>query len=211
MRRDVVENPVIPEGELVYGCRCEDVRLSDGRVAGMVDNALIASEGVRFGKERRCATWHVRSCLIVAEAGKQAIRARKGVVQPNVELGLIQRTHGLALEVVSVYVIARSGQGIKPDQLLSNRIPQPLRDHIARLALILLSGGRTDKGHGLVGSRYALKKDIVVGYIGGAVRCVGCRRSSAHIWVGDYKVACRQRIAKVIGAEIALAHRCCRN
>src|SRR5438034_3549040 len=54
-------------------------------------------------------------------------------------------SHGLALEVVSVYVIARSGQGIKPDQLLSNRIPQPLRDHIARLALILLSGGRTDK------------------------------------------------------------------
>ncbi len=90
--RDVVENSIESDLELVDGAIGEYVGFGDCDVAPVVVDILVAGEGILFGKSRSAAGY-VRSCLIVAETGKHRILAGKVVVETNVELAFVQLTN----------------------------------------------------------------------------------------------------------------------
>src|SRR4029077_11774584 len=98
LRRDVIENAVIAGAELVYACRRENVRLSDSHVARVIDDALIAAEGIRLRKSSGGASGHIRDRLVIAEASESRIRAGEVVIQPHVKLRLVQLAHRFSYE-----------------------------------------------------------------------------------------------------------------
>ena len=73
----------------------EHVGLAQTEVARVVSDALIAAEGVRFGKSCSRTAGHVPECLVVAETAEGVILFGKRLVQADIEPGVIQLAHGL--------------------------------------------------------------------------------------------------------------------
>jgi hypothetical protein len=88
--------------------------LRDRRVAGVIDDVLIAGERPLFG-ETRSAAGNVGLRLIVAEAREQR-PSRKGFIQTDVELGFVQLSDRLAHIVVAKRGVVRIRQRIQVDQ-----------------------------------------------------------------------------------------------
>ena len=93
------------------------MRLSNGYVTGVVDDSLVAAKRIRLSEKSRRASRHIRICLVIAEAREQRVRAGEVLVHADVELRFVQRAHWFALEVVSVYAVARSRRGIERNHL----------------------------------------------------------------------------------------------
>jgi hypothetical protein len=73
---------------------------ADADVPRVIDQVLIAAEGVGFGQSWS-ATRDKRERLVVAEARKCAVGIGKGLVEANIELGFVQLADRLADVVVS--------------------------------------------------------------------------------------------------------------
>ena len=123
---DVVENPVIAEAKLIHACGGKNVCFPDRNVTRMVYNSLIAAEGSSLGMRSGGASRVVGAGLVITEASEHRIHAGKVVVQPDVELRLVQRAHGFAQEVVSVHIVAWGRQRIEINHCLPNGINNAL-------------------------------------------------------------------------------------
>ena len=100
LRVNIVEDAVVPEGGLVECRGREHVAPADADIACVVDEVLIAAEGIFFGKAGRAAG-RKSERLVVAEAAKQVVRSRERLVQSNIELGFVQDANRLVDIVVA--------------------------------------------------------------------------------------------------------------
>ena len=90
--------------------------LPERYVARVIDNSLVAAEGVLFGKKSGGASGHEGGGLVITEAREDGIGAGEVVVEADVEFGLVEAANRLAQEVISILVVTRSGRGIQIDQ-----------------------------------------------------------------------------------------------
>src|SRR5580700_10568352 len=72
----------------------------------MVDDALVAAEGIGLGKSASEAARNEGDCVVVAKTAEESVVGREGVVQTDVKLGFIQFSDRLAHEVETLSGIA---------------------------------------------------------------------------------------------------------
>ena len=83
---------------------------ADGDVAGVVDQVLIAAEGIAFGEVRRGrAARGKRERLVVAESREEIVRGGERLVHAGVELGFVQGADRLGDVVIACAGSARVG------------------------------------------------------------------------------------------------------
>ena len=99
-RSDVVEDAVVADGGLIERVGREHVVPAEADVACVVDEVLIAAEGVGFGKSGRAAG-HKGEGLVVAETAEEIVLAGERVVQPDIEFGIVQAADRLVDVVVA--------------------------------------------------------------------------------------------------------------
>src|SRR5581483_7353428 len=126
----VIEHAIKSEAYLVNRGRREQVSLRDGGVARVIENALVTRERALLGEPRR-ASWHVRRGLVVTKTREERVVSRNVLVQPDVELTLIQLAHGLTYEVVTECGIKCVGLWVQIDQGLPDGIDQALWNLVA--------------------------------------------------------------------------------
>ncbi len=129
LRSNVVEDPVKSEAHLIHRIRRKKVGLRDGRIAGVVDDALVAGKGALFGESGRSAR-HIRLGLIIAEASEQSVFGRNVFIHPNVELAFVERPHGLTGVVVVKRRVIGIRQRIQINQFLANPVETAGRDDV---------------------------------------------------------------------------------
>ena len=194
MRGDVVKDAVVTKTGLVDHGGREDVGFTEGQVARMVADVLVAAEGIGFGKSRRAAR-HMGERLVVAEAAEEIVLLGKGLIETSVELGVKKTAHRLTDVVVAAIGVAGVGvrQGINLQHRLANAVKQPGWNLIAGDSLGLTSIGI---GWDRIPRAIALEIDIGIG----SWAC-GCANH-----VGVYDADARNRIAEGVVREIAADH-----
>ena len=113
---------------------------AEGDVARVVDDVLIAAEGVGFGKSRRAA-WHIGERLVIAEAAEQIVLVGERVVQAGIEFGFVQSAHGLVDVVVAGTGVVGVRRGVDVHHRLSNVVDQAGGNLVTGSALGLASIG----------------------------------------------------------------------
>src|ERR1700739_2939318 len=92
-------------------------------VASVVDEVLIAAEGIGFGESRRAAG-DKRERLVVAEPREDIVRGGERLIQTGVELGFVQSADRLVDVVVSLARIIGIRRRIDIDYCLANAVDQ---------------------------------------------------------------------------------------
>ena len=139
-RGDVVEDAVVAEGGLVERAGREHVVPANADVASVIDQILIAAEGVCFGKSRR-TTGDKRARLVVAETAEEIVLAGERVVQADIELGFVQSAHRLVDVVVAGGGVAGVDKirGVNVQHRLADVVDQAGRNLVAVGSLGLAS------------------------------------------------------------------------
>ncbi len=150
----------------------------------MIEDALCAGKRIRFSETRGTAG-NVRRRLVVTEARKHRILGREVVVQPDVELTLVESPDGLGNIVVSKGRVVCIRQRIQVHERLADWIDQAGWNLVARRASRLAAVGRSRK-------RGSVAAALEIG-----------SWSSAYIRIGNKAYP---RIAKGVVAKITIAH-----
>ena len=189
VRKNVIEDPVEAGTGLIDGVIGNDMSLRYGHITAVVGKVLGAAVRILLGKSWRTAGIE-RHRLIVAEAGKDRILAGKIVVEADVELAFVERSHRNVGVVVAQLGVAGVTLGIKLNHLCADFIPQSLRDVVAKhprhLASIRIHGSGGRNGQVLC-ARHALEiggfgaRGIWVEKIAKTVRVA--RSSGIAVWI----------------------------
>ena len=118
---------------------------AEADVARVVDEVLVAAEGIGLGQIGRAAG-DVGECLVVAEALKGIVFGGDGLVEADVEFGFVELAYRLADVVVSESSVAGVGGGIDVDHPLADTVEEVGGDLVAvgslRLATIRIGWNR---------------------------------------------------------------------
>ncbi len=108
------------------------MRLREGDVASMVEDALIAGKEKGLREIARApATRDVGNRLIITKTGESIVGAREIVVHPDVKLGFIEFANRLVHEIGEVTLIIGVRVGIESNQLFADSIEQVGWDFVA--------------------------------------------------------------------------------
>jgi len=186
---DVVEDAIVATADLIDGIRGKDVRLAQGDVAAVIDDALVAGEEEGLGQiADAAAARDVGSGLIIAEARERGIRGGEGVIESDVEPGFVQRANRLVEEVEVASGVIGVCMGIEGDELLADVVEEACGDLVAGYADCLAAIARGIGGSGTI-ERQRIAKSVALkigavgtaGHIGIEDRADGARRSEGIV------------------------------